>query len=140
MKHSLLCLTALLSCSIIASAQTVNPAVTQGNIRQTICVAGWAAKVRPPAIYTDRIKRNLLITKGLHWSDAGKYELDHMIPISSGGNPTDPTNLALQLWVGLEGAHAKDVVEWRVHRLICAKKLTLNAAQSCFKTNWKNCP
>lgn len=123
-----------------ACAQTVNPNVTQSNIRQTICVPGWSATVRPPVNYTNRIKRKLMSEQGLPWSESGKWELDHSIPISSGGNPRDPDNLALQIWTGPKGAHAKDVVELRVHRLVCSGKVRLPVAQACFKTDWSRCP
>ncbi len=32
----------------------IDPAVTQANIRRTICVSGYTTKVRPPAEQTDR--------------------------------------------------------------------------------------
>jgi hypothetical protein len=35
----------------------VNPAVTQGTIGETICVRGWTRIVRPPAEYTEELKR-----------------------------------------------------------------------------------
>lgn len=38
----------------------VDPAVTQDNIDRTICVPGYTRTVRPPAAYTNRIKREEL--------------------------------------------------------------------------------
>ncbi len=35
----------------------INPAVTQGNIGATICVRGWTRTIRPPAQYTEDLKR-----------------------------------------------------------------------------------
>lgn len=37
-----------------------NPAVTQANIRQTVCVSGWTKTVRPRVSVTNRIKLKLL--------------------------------------------------------------------------------
>src|SRR5690348_7270852 len=34
-----------------------NPAVTQGDIRETICVRGYTKTIRPPEKYTERLKR-----------------------------------------------------------------------------------
>lgn len=34
-----------------------NPAVTQENIQDTICVNGWTATVRPPSSYTNTLKK-----------------------------------------------------------------------------------
>jgi hypothetical protein len=33
-----------------------NPAVTQDNIDQTICVSGWTATIRPSSSYTSKLK------------------------------------------------------------------------------------
>lgn len=42
----------------------VNPAVTQANINDTICVPGWTATVRPPESYTERLKRRQIAEYG----------------------------------------------------------------------------
>ena len=57
----------LLLVAPIAAAQTylpdhprtpgaINPAVTQDNLKQTVCVTGWTATIRPPMTYTTRLK------------------------------------------------------------------------------------
>lgn len=138
MKASLFVL--LLAVSQMASAQTTNPAVTQANIEQTVCVSGWAATVRPPRTYTNAIKRRLMRQAGIPSAQIRSYELDHLIPLSVGGSPRDPANLALQPWSGPKGAHAKDVVELRVHRLVCSGRITLAAGQACFRSDWTRCP
>lgn len=38
-----------------------NPAVTQGNIKQTVCVKNWTKTIRPPASYTDKLKSVLMV-------------------------------------------------------------------------------
>ena len=124
----------------VASAQTANPAVTQASVKHTICVPGWSATVRPPTAYTNSVKRQLLRKAGIPLAQAGSYELDHRIPISMGGSPRDPANLALQPWDGPKGAHAKDAVELRVHRLVCSGRVTLAAGQACFRSDWGRCP
>jgi hypothetical protein len=99
-----------------------NPAVTDTNIGQTICVPGWSATVRPPASYTDRLKREQLPPG----TDPSLFEEDHVWAISDGGNPTDPRNLRPQAWEGPDGAKAKDhQVEDVVHRAICKRQMTL---------------
>jgi hypothetical protein len=35
----------------------INPEVTQANIQQTICVKGWTTTIRPPASYTNSLKK-----------------------------------------------------------------------------------
>lgn len=116
-----------------------NPAVTQANVDQTVCVPGWTATIRPPLSYTNPIKRAL-------WIQAGRkgkltdFELDHVVPLGSGGAPYSRANLALQPWDGPDGAHAKDVVETRVQREVCAHKITLATARRCFVVDWRKCP
>lgn len=117
----------------------VNPNVTQANIGSTICVPGYTATIRPPQSYTAPIKRALWIKAGRKGT-LSDFELDHWIPLGSGGAPYDRANLVLQPWDGPDGAHAKDAVEVRVQREVCALKITLAAAQACFLADWHGCP
>ena len=48
------------------------------------------------------------------------------MPLALGGAPRDPANLRP---VPLKRAHEDDVLETRLHRLVCAGTLTLVAAQ-----------
>jgi hypothetical protein len=65
------------------------------------------------------------------------YELDHVVPLEVGGNPTNRANLVLQLW---PEARLKDATENRVHREVCAHQITLAAGRRCFVTGWRKCP
>jgi hypothetical protein len=123
-----------------AHAQVLNLAVTQATINKTICVVGWTKTVRPSVSYTSRIKKQLLVAQGKTWVDRSGYELDHWMPIELGGHPHDPGNLVLQPWLGADGAHKKDVVETRMKRLVCVKRVTLAAAQKCMHNDWRSCP
>lgn len=93
-----------------------NPNVTDANVGQTICVSGWTKTVRPPASYTNKLKRQFLPSgTNLHL-----FEEDHVWPIEDGGDPRNPENLRPQYWWGPDGAHTKDAeVENVVHRAIC---------------------
>ena len=121
-------------------AQAINPEVTQANIRQNICVSGWTKTIRPPVSYTNTVKHNLMQREGIPWADAHDYELDHLIPLQLGGHPRDRRNLVLQPWEGPDGAHAKDVVETRVKRLVCVGRVKLSTARSCMAADWHTCP
>jgi hypothetical protein len=101
----------------------VDPHVTQATIHDTICQRGYTAQVRPPRPVTDAIKHEL--AEGL--PDAPHdYELDHLIPLGLGGHPTSPNNLWLQAW---SEAAVKDREELRLHREVCAGRMTLEEAQ-----------
>jgi len=100
----------------------LNPAVTQATIKTTVCRSGWTATIRPPATYTNTLKRRQL-PKG---ADPKAYEEDHLIPLSLGGAPRDPANLRP---VPLDRANKDDVVETRLHKQLCAGTITLAAAR-----------
>src|SRR6202022_4741537 len=89
----------------------INPAVTQGNIKQTICVSGWTKTIRPPASYTTNLKVQQL-RSGPYKSNLGPaaFEEDHLISLEIGGNPTDQKNLGPQAWNPTEGRghHRRD--------------------------------
>ena len=77
----------------------LNPAVTQGTIRQTICVAGWTKTIRPPVNYTDTLKRQQIAAfasrhpNDPNWTTGGTEE-DHRMPLDLGGDPRDSGNLS----------------------------------------------
>ena len=96
----------------------INPAVTQANIKTTICVSGWTKTVRPPASYTTKLKKSQMTT--LHIVGTTKdYEEDHLVSLELGGNPTSPLNLWPQNWTGQWNAHQKDVLETFLKRRVC---------------------
>lgn len=114
----------------------INPAITQANIHRTICVRGWTKTVRPPARYTDRLKRRQLAAEDLGNVNPRSMEEDHRVPLEVGGAPRDPKNLWPQRWQGQWGAHTKDRLENWAHRQICSGKMTLAQGRAIFLGNW----
>lgn len=115
----------------------VNPDVTQSNIHSTICVHGWSASVRPSSRYTSRLKREqLALSSKSTYAVLQDIEEDHLIPISSGGSPTDSKNIWPQPRLGLNTAAKKDKLEGLSHRMICSGKISLADAQKLFSDNW----
>lgn len=112
-----------------------NPAVTQANIHQTVCVSGWTKTVRPPVGYTNKLKAQQMKAEGLTDSPRD-YEEDHLISLQLGGSPTSPLNLWPEPYAGPEGARRKDVVEDALKRLVCSGKMPLADAQTAIRTNW----
>ncbi len=115
---------------------TANPAVTQSDIRQTICRPGYTRAIRPPERYTERLKRTQL--HAYHYRDQHiwHYEEDHLVPLEVGGNPTDPRNLWPEPRYGRWNARRKDKLENVVHRLVCSGKLSLHQGRTLFEHNW----
>lgn len=113
----------------------LNPAVTQSNIRTTICVSGWTKTIRPPASYTNKLK--LTQMKALRLTGSPRlWEEDHFISLEIGGNPTSPSNLWPEPWADPWGAHKKDRYENYLHREVCAGRMTLAQAQQAITTDW----
>ena len=113
-----------------------NPAVTQANIDTTICVSGWTKTIRPPASYTDKLKRQQMAARHLTGAPSD-FEEDHLISLEIGGNPTSPMNLWPEPWNGPYGAHKKDRLENRLKALVCAHKLPLVDAQQAIASDWR---
>lgn len=111
-------------------------AVTQDNIGQTICVPGYTKTVRPPASYTNRIKREQLETYYKGQGDMASVELDHLIPLTAGGHPTALENLWPQGYSGEYDASYKDRCEVATGTAICQGRVGLIEAQKGFSVNW----
>jgi hypothetical protein len=140
-----------------------NPAITARTQAQTICApSGWTTKViRPPTSYTTRLKRQQLDALGYTvWNplpsvptksgrsvrpdiryciprsaNVACYELDHQIPLTLGGHPSDVRNLWPQ---PIAEALQKDRLEQTLHRRVCAGQVSLTEAQRAISTDWRS--
>ena len=112
----------------------INPAVTQENIGETICIIGWTKTIRPRFKITNAIKLAKLHERGLTEADKSRFELDHRIPLALGGATDDPRNLQLQPW---DEAEDKDAVESCLARAVCAGRLTLDEARRRIWSDWR---
>lgn len=120
----------------------LNPAVTQATIRQTICVSGWTATIRPPSAYTTALKRRQIVAYGYVRTSTALYEEDHLISLELGGAPRDPRNLWPEPWTlamadGTPvGARVKDLLENKLRRAVCAGTMTLAEARREVGIHW----
>jgi hypothetical protein len=130
MKIKLLASIFIALVAINSIAQSLNPNVTQANIKQTICVANWAASVRPTPSYTSRLKTKQL--KAAHLAPASDYVEDHIVPLSVGGAPKDPLNLKPQLKAE---SLDKDRIEALVRRRVCSGRISLADGRAVFIEN-----
>ena len=126
--------TMLMGLGTHAESLPVNPDVTPENIEQTICVKGWSKSVRPPQIFTDRVKKHLMRQAGLPLESIGDWILDHRINIAIGGSPTALANLMLQ---PRDESFEKDRAENRAHSLICTHRIDLRQAQLTMWKDWR---
>jgi hypothetical protein len=116
----------------------VNPAVTEATIDTTICVRGWTRTVRPPAGYTEELKRRQIREYGYADRRLRSYEEDHLVSLDLGGSPDDPRNLWPEPREAADGWNAdrKDELEAVLARLVCAHQVLLREAQRAIATDW----
>jgi len=115
-----------------------SPSVTQATIGRTICVTGWTATVRPPSSVTTALKRAQLASGYTYKGDlsTSAYEEDHLISLELGGAPSAEANLWPEPYNSPEGARVKDVIENKLHSLVCTGSISLATAQRVIATNW----
>jgi hypothetical protein len=117
------------------SPGSINSAITEDNIKNTICVPGFTKTVRPPVSYTTPLKIRLMHSYGFTDSRSN-YELDHLIPLEVGGNPTDVRNLWPEPGYGQYNFHIKDRFENYLHNAVCNGSISLSEAQKEIATDW----
>jgi hypothetical protein len=114
----------------------IDTEITQENIHSTVCVKGYTKTVRPPAHYTNKLKKRQMRQYGYDDLNPKHYEEDHLIPLSIGGNPRDPRNLWPEPRKSEWNAARKDDLEFTLYRMVCRNEISLNDAQSAIASNW----
>ncbi len=114
----------------------INPEITQQNIHSTVCVKGYTKTIRPPANYTNKLKKRQLREYGYDDRNPKHYEEDHLIPLSIGGNPRDPKNLWPEPRNSEWNAAKKDDLEFTLYRMVCRNEISLKDAQAEIASNW----
>lgn len=114
----------------------INPDVTQENIQQTICVKGYTKTIRPPAYYTNNLKKQQIHDYGYTDINPKHYEEDHLVPLTAGGHPTAVENLWPQSYNAEYDATYKDNCEVATGRAICNGGVMLLEVQQGFMVNW----
>ena len=111
---------------------SIDPIVTQSNIKSTICKSGWTdPHLRPPESQTERFKYDVAYP---HYGtpQSEKTELDHLVPLELGGS-NDATNL----WPEYPPSpNPKDKVEDALNAAVCERRVSLAAAQKAIAANW----
>ncbi len=100
-----------------------------------ICQSGYATSVRD---VPESEKRRVYAEYGIAPHTPGQYEIDHVIPLELGGD-----NSITNLWPELNDhphgyLNSKDILENRLHALVCAGRVALIGAQRAIATNWVN--
>jgi hypothetical protein len=109
----------------IRTPGVLNAAVTQANIRTTVCHPGWTRTVRPRTDYTNALKRRQMRAYGER-GPMSAYQEDHLISLELGGDPTDPRNLWPEPY---PRASDVDKMENELNAQVCSGALSLAQAQ-----------
>ena len=144
MKLLLITLTLIFSTTAIAAdlpdnALTpgeIDTEITQENIQDTVCVKGYTKTVRPPASYTNKLKKRQIREYGYDDKNPKHYEEDHLIPLSIGGNPKNPKNLWPEPRKTEWNAGKKDQLEFVIYKMVCNNEIKLKDAQEQISSNW----
>ena len=122
--------------TVPGSVALPDPNLTPGDVLPVgiaqICVVGYSSSVRSVTIATkDEVYAEYHIVSHA----PGQYEVDHLIPLELGGS-----NSVKNLWPEPAqpepGFHQKDLLENRLHELVCARSLDLATAQHAIAANW----
>jgi hypothetical protein len=110
---------------------SIDPHVTQADIRSTICKKGWASTVRPSESQTGRFKYDVAYP-AYRTPQSERTELDHLVPLELGGS-NDATNL----WPEYPPTpNPKDKVEDALNAAVCEGRVSLTAAQDAIAADW----
>jgi hypothetical protein len=114
-----------------------DPVTTPGSVfadiqAVDICDLHYTQGVRQPR-FNDKVLAFAAYGVSIH--DRDVYQVDHLVPISLGGN-NDESNLWPQPYDDVAGAVQKDLIERQLRGLVCSDTMTLPDAQAAIATNW----
>jgi hypothetical protein len=114
-----------------------DPVMTPGAIdsaatNEKICTVGYTSTVRN---VPDSVKKQVFTNYKID-SKSDKFEVDHLISLELGGS-NDIKNLWPQSYTTVPwNAHKKDVLENKLHKMICEGKITMQQAQQEISSDW----
>jgi hypothetical protein len=120
-----------------ANAVLPDGSLTPGAVLTTsaanVCTSGWSSAHRD---VSESLRQRVFAEYGIPWSQHSLYETDHLISLELGGS-----NSIANLWPEKndhpQGAiNTKDLLENKLHNLVCSGSLSLPTAQSLIRSNW----
>ena len=137
MKKIILLFTLFATSALAESPLVPNSKLTPGIVDSSatvpkICKAGYSASVRNVPL---SVKHQVFVEYNTDpMSD--QFEVDHLISLELGGS-NDIKNLWPQSYTTQPlNAHRKDVLENKLHSLVCSGQLDLATAQKAIATDW----
>ena len=125
-------ITLLLLAQLLTPNALLTPGVTVPVTVAQICVPGYSATVRN---VSDATKLSVFRAYGIDPA-SDHFEIDHLIGLELGGS-NDAKNLWPQSYTTLPyNAHVKDMLENKLHYMVCHGALDLSTAQQAIRANW----
>jgi hypothetical protein len=129
----LLSIVSLFAADPILPDSHLTPGATVSVSIDTLCVPHYTETVRHVTAST---KRKVFQEYGINPTNSANYEVDHLISLELGGSNDIknlwPESYRTKPW----NARRKDVLENRLHHLVCERMITLEEAQAAIATNW----
>lgn len=111
----------------------LTPGAALAVTKADFCVSGYSKLVRN---VPQNVKEAVYKEYGITHREKGEYEVDHLISLELGGS-NDIKNLWPQSFKTKPwNAHVKDVLENKLHDMICAGQIDEKTAQQAIATNW----
>lgn len=101
-------------------------AATQKTLFKTVCRVGWTKTIRPPASYTNALKKKQVTLLQYADRNPAHYEEDHLVSLELGGAPRSTPNLWPQPWT--QARRDDNGIEASLHGKLCDGTLTLRQA------------
>src|SRR6478736_9936857 len=109
----------------------LTPGIALAVTRARVCTSGYASGARD---VSDAEKAAVYERYGVAWVPYA-HEVDHLISLELGGSNA-MRNLWPEPYAGRWGARTKDVLENRLHELVCEGRLSLASAQRQESRDW----
>ena len=117
----------------------LDPEVMPSSIKESICKAGhftWTEGHMPPKSFLEKMEKEQIAAYGYPDENIKHYQMDHLIPLSLGGSPTDTKNIWPQLLISKWSARRKAYLEGILHEKVCKGEISLTQAQEEIRSNW----
>jgi hypothetical protein len=119
----------------LSAADVPNRSLTPGAVltrsAARVCVSGYASRVRDvPEAEKDAVYARYGVPHTPY-----QHEVDHLVSLELGGSNA-LANLWPEPYAGRWGARTKDMLENRLHDLVCAGRVSLPRAQRLEATGW----
>ena len=97
----------------------------------SFCVSGYTTRVRN---VTQSERYQVFAEYHIPYAQHTAYEVDHLIPLELGGS-NSIRNLFAEAALPKPGFHQKDVLENKLHSLVCSGSLKIRRAQKAIASN-----